>query len=295
VRRLVALMVLALATAACTTGPATGTGPGATASPSPSASVSVSPSPGATTQVTVYYLVASPKKVYLAPERHGVGRTAAIAKAALDELVHGTAQDPDHTTPYPRESTINSVTIAAGVATVDWNADVLAASVGSETEALAIQEVVYTLTGFPPISKVRFTVEGRDRGTASNGRTIEDWWGHAGLEGQPWARAGALDVLAPIALYSPLEGESSAGTLTLSGEASTFEATVAIALRDASGTVVVRTSATATEAAPARGTFAKTIRFSQPGAAQTWILQVFETSAEDGSVRFMEDRHIRVG
>jgi hypothetical protein len=71
---------------------------------------------------------------------------------------------------------------------------VLTAKVGAEAEAYGIQSVVYTLTDLPRIEKVRFTVEGRDSGTASNGRTIEDWWGHVGLSGQPFSRDGTLRI-----------------------------------------------------------------------------------------------------
>lgn len=298
-KRKLMLVALALASAACSKAPVSGPGPGTTGSPasSPTSSPSASrptASPG-TTQVTVYYLASGAEKLYLAPERHTVARTQAIAKAALEELVHGTAQDSDHSSPFPRTSKINSVVIRDKVATVDWSAEVLTASAGSRTEELGIQSVVYTLTEFATISRVRFTVEGKTRGTASNGRTIEDFWGAEGLSRQPWDRDPQIEVLAPITLWTPLQGVRSTGTLRLTGEASTFEANVGIILRDASGKVVRQTSTTASRGAPDRGTFDTTITFTPPAGAQTWTLQVFEGSAKDGSVVFMEDRDIRVG
>ncbi len=290
-RRLL-LVALALATAACSKGATLSEGPpdatGAPASSTPTAS-------SGTTRVTIYYLVDGTNEMHLAPERHTVAKTQAIAKAALEELVHGAAHDPDHTTPFPRAAKINSVTIRDTVATVDWSADVLTANAsGAETEALGIQSIVYTLTEFASIAKVRFTVEGRSSGTASNGRVIEDFWGHEGLRGQPWDREPHIEVLAPITLWTPLQGAASSGTLRLTGEASVFEGNVGIVLRDASGKVVEQTSAQ-TDGAPARGRFDTTITFTPPASAQTWTLQVIEDSAEDGSVLFMEDRDIRVG
>jgi hypothetical protein len=245
--------------------------------------------------VRIYYLVAFENKILLAPERHRIAKTAAPARAALEELVHGKAQDPQHTTPFPTASKINSVSIDQGLATVDWSAEVLEASAGPETESLGLQSAVYTLTEFTTIKKVRFTVEGKDRGPASNGRMIEDWWGHVGLAGQPWVRDAAVDVLEPVTIFSPLDGAASSGTLKISGEATVFEATVTIVLRDGADKVVKKTFATATAGAPARGTFSKTITFAPPPTPQTWTLQVFEESAKDGSVSFMEDRRIEVG
>ena len=286
------LVPLALALSACATSPAPR--PGSTP-PASSPTPTHSASPVSTTNVTVYYLVPFKDDVRLAPERRRVAKTAAMARSVIEELVHGTPQDPDHSTPFPKASTINSVIVQEGLAIVDWSADVLEASVGAEVEAMGIQSAVYTLTQFPSITKVRFTVEGKDRGTASNGRTIEDWWGHAGLAGQPWDRDAAIDTLEPITLFTPVDGSSSSGRLSITGEASVFEATVSIVLKDASGKVIKKSFATASAGAPGRGNFSKAISFTPPATAQMWTLQVFERSAEDGSVLFMEDRSIKVG
>ena len=292
-KRTIALALCALSTAACATTPTprSENTPPATSPPTPSSTGS----PSGSMTATVYYLVSFPPSFSLAPERHSVAKTAAAARAALEELVHGTPQDPDHSTPFPKASTINSVTVSNGVATVDWSAEVLDASVGAKVEALGIQSAVYTLSEFGSITKVRFTVEGMDHGRASNGRPIEDWWGHVGLATQPWDRDAANDVLEPISLFSPIDGATSQGRISLAGEASVFEATVAILLRDASGKVIKDTFAMASAGAPDRGAFSKTITFTLPATPETWTLQVFERSAEDGSVRFMEDRSIKAG
>jgi germination protein M len=289
----VALVALALLTVACAKTQTTGR-------PTPTPSTSSSPSPTATTttgttRVTVYYLVSYKNRMYLAPERTTVAKTQTIARTALDALVHGTPQDPDHSTPFPRAATINSVTVDNTVATVDWNAEVLNATVGARAEALGIQSAVYTLTGFPTITKVRFTVEGKDHGPASNGKMIEDWWGHVGLSAQPWDRDPAIDVLEPITLFSPQDRTASTGTLRLAGDASVFEATVGIVLRDATGKSVLRTFAMASIGAPGRGSITKTITFTPPASRENWTLEVFEESAEDGSVVFAENRTIVAG
>jgi hypothetical protein len=301
-KKLIAILTLAAAAAACSAGvpvapgaQSPGTPPNApSGSGSPTGAPSIAPSPG-TTQVTLYYLVEGAGDLSLTAERHTVTQTRAIAKAALKELLHGTPQDEDHTMPFPKSADVVSIVVSNKVATVDWNAAVLEGNGGAEVEALAIQSIVYTLTEFDSISKVRFTVEGKDRGTASNGRTIEDFWGHAGLAGQPWDREPEIDVLAPITLWTPLEDAESSGTLKLTGLAQTFEANVGIILRDANGAIVKQTSATALEAAPAREPFTKKLTFTPPSSPQTWTLEVFEASPMDGSITFLEDRSILVG
>lgn len=295
-RKLIAVAALALAAVACSdpvrviTPRAGGTEP----TTSPPASPSPSSAP-ATTQVTLYYLSSGANEVFLVPERHRVAATPAIARAALEELVHGQAQDPDHSTPFPDDSKINSVTISSGLATVDWSAEVLEASVGAEVESRGIQSIVYTLTEFSSVQKVRFTVEGKTSGTASNGRAIEDFWGHVGLSDQPWDRDDPLDVLAPITLWTPLQGTSSSGSLSLTGEGTTFEANVGIRLYDAAGKLVYQGHATAFPGPPERGEFSATIPFTAPSSPQTWTLAVTETSAMDGAVVYQETRTIRVG
>ena len=297
-KKLIATLTLAAAAAACSTEtPAVLPGTQGPSSPAPTTTGSPGGTPATpgSTQVTLYYLVEGADELFLTAERHKVAKSEAIAKAALDELLNGTPQDDDHSVPFPRTAEVNSVVIDDAVATVDWNADVLTGTGGARVEQLAIQSIVYTLTEFASIKKVRFTVEGKSSGTASNGRTIEDFWGHVGLAGQPWDRDVDYEVLAPITLWTPLEDTASSGSLKLNGLAQTFEANVGIILRNAAGKIVVQTHTTALEAAPAREPFSKKITFTPPASPQTWTLEVFESSAMDGEMVFVEDRSIKVG
>ena len=296
-KKLIATLTLAAAAAACSANTPVTPGAGSSETPTaaPAASPTGTPATTASTQVTLYYLVAGSDEIYLTAERHKVAKTEAIARAALEELLRGKPQDEDHSTPFPKTAKVNAVVIKDAVATVDWSAEVLTGSGGSRVEELAIQSIVYTLTEFPSITKVRFTVEGKAEGTASNGRAIEDFWGSVGLSDQPWSRAVSYEVLAPITLWTPLEGTRSSGTLKLTGLAQTFEANVGIILWDANGKIVKQTNATALEAEPAREPFSKKVTFAPPASPETWTLEVFEASAMDGSIVFMEDRSIEVG
>ncbi|MEG3070925.1 MAG: GerMN domain-containing protein [Candidatus Syntrophopropionicum ammoniitolerans] len=81
----------------------------------------------------------------------------------------------------PAATKVNSIDIEDGLATVDFSQEVLHANVGASGEALGIQSIVNTLTEFPEIKKVSFTVEGEVE-------TAMDWWGHVGLYQQPFSR-----------------------------------------------------------------------------------------------------------
>lgn len=292
-RRSIALagLAVALAAAGCTSKAPTVSPPTTPAASSPS------PPPTRTTMsVTVYYLVEFGGRMWLAPERHLVKAAPEPASAAIVELADGVPQDPDHFTPIPRAAMVNALAVQDGTATVDWNTQVLEANVGAEGESLGIQSIVWTLTRFPGIERVAFTVEGKTEGEASNGRRIEDWWGHVGLSKQPFTRADRIDVLEPITVWSPTEGARIDGNaIVVSGEASTFEANVGLRVKDASGKIVVQTSATAAKGGPGRGAFTKTITFTPPDSPETWTLEAVEESAEDGSDFFVESRRVRVG
>lgn len=320
-KAITAVLLLALAGAACqksgpgtepsasaptTVGSPSGTPAGSPASTPASSATKASDKPAPKTMaVKLWYLVAGARGFFLAPETHTVPYSQAVAKAALEELIHGTAQDADHFVPYSRKARIRSVSISNRIATVDWSAEVLRDhQAGSEVEALAIQQVVYTLTEFATIAEVRFTVEGRTRGTASNGADIESWWGHVGLDGQPFERAAYIDTVEPIVLSTPSEAARSSGRITLSGEVvapgGSHRDVVRIVLFDASGREVVSTHAPVTfvdpyGSQPWRTRFSKTISFTPPATAQSWTVRVAIHNLNDDGIEFAETRTIRVG
>jgi len=290
---LIALAVTAMLFTACARAPSQSLGGGGAATPSATAAPTATP-PEATV-VTIYYLVDSAGRMWLAPERREVPDQPRISMGALEELIHGTPQDPDHVSVIPDEARILDLVIRHGVATVDWSAEVLEASMGGEGEALGIQSIVWTLTEFPSVERVRFTVEGEAEGPASNGRLIEDWWGHVGLYDQPFRRAEAIEVLEPITVWRPLDGDAVGPSFIVEGEASTFEANVQVRIFDQAGDLVQEAFATATEGGPRRGSFRQEIRIQDPPkSVETWRLEAYETNQETGEDFFVESRDIEV-
>ena len=109
-----------------------------------------------------------------------------------------------------------------------------------------LQALVHTLTQFPTVRRVLVKVGGR-------------------AVAGPMTPDRALP-LAPIALSEPAAGTLVRGDrLVVKGEASVFEGTVSLRLRDDRGQVMAQGYATAGEGAPGRGEFSAALTFTPPG------------------------------
>lgn len=233
------------------------------------------PTPPQTMDVSVYYVKSTADNMYLVREVHKVPKSEGVAAAALNELISGSPQTAGAYKVLPADTKILGIKIDQGIATVDFSPEVLKANVGASGEALGIASIVNTLTEFPTIQKVRFTVEGSvEKGI--------DWWGHVGLNDQPFKR-DLNSVHEPIIwVSSPIPGQSIGSPLKIKGTAMIFEAMVSYRLKDASGNVIAKGNTMATAGAPQRGEFSADLAFT-PGQSGTGQLEVFETSMKDGS------------
>lgn len=72
--------------------------------------------------------------------------------------------------------------------------------------------------------------------------------------------------------------------LTISGEASVFEATLQWRVTDSAGRVLAQGVTTATAGAPARGTYTVVATFTPPSTDTIGIVEVYERSPRDGSI-----------
>lgn len=153
-----------------------------------------SPTANPPREIEVWFLADRDGRLHLAKELRPVPDDERIAEAAVEQLLEGPTVEGLFS-PFSAGTRVRSVAVEGGVATVDWTSDVLTVSVGAEGETYGIQSVVHTLVGLGGIDKVRFTVEGKQAGQASNGRRIEDWWGHVGLAGQPFTRDPGIRTL----------------------------------------------------------------------------------------------------
>ncbi len=148
------------------------------------------------------------------------------------------------------------VTIADGTATVQID----------DASPAEVAEIVYTLTEFPSIKQV--DVAGR------TGLTRDDFAAY----------------LPTIFIASPAAGANVPATFTVTGSAEVFEATLVVELVRG-GKVLVKQSVTASEGAPARGTFETTLHAPSAGDA---TVTAFAPSAEDGSPQHQVDVPVTV-
>jgi hypothetical protein len=118
-----------------------------------------------------------------------------------------------------------------------------------------VAEIVYTLTQFPSVQRV-------------------DLVGRSGL-----TRADVVAFVPVILIEQPTAGSSVPPTFTVSGTASVFEATLVVELRR-NEAVLSKQTVTASEGAPARGTFSVSVRAPSPGPA---TVVAYAPSAEDGT------------
>jgi germination protein M len=225
--------------------------------------------------LAVYYLRAFRGRRYLAPEWHPVPSTRAVAAAALGELLEGEPYAPGARRPFPPGARLREVEIEAGTATVDLSGTDLPARAGGSGR-WPLQALVHTLTQFPTVQRVLVRAEGR-------------------AVAGPLTRDTSLP-LAPIALAEPAPGALVKGDrLVVKGEASVFEGTVSLRLRDDRGQVMAQGHATAAEGAPGRGQFSGALSFTPPAGPHAWTLEAFEVSAEDGQIGYWVQLPLWVG
>jgi germination protein M len=242
--------------------------------PSHTPGVSEAPA-GATMDIVVYYLKSGESQLYLVREVHTLPKTVGVARAALNELISGTPLTEGAYRVLSPDTKILGITIEDGLATVDFSREVLYANVGSSGESLGIDSIVNTLTEFPTIDRVAFTVEG----SAENGM---DWWGHVGLYEQPFTRYLGMVLEPRIWVTAPAAEEKVASPIALRGSAAVFEGTVRYRLTDDDGNILADSFTTAIISEFYRGDFEASIPF-EPTAAGKGQLEVFWENAENGS------------
>jgi hypothetical protein len=227
-------------------------------------------SPVATTLVRAYFMLGSfTDNAGLVPVLRQVPETKALARAALTALLEGPKgaeleASPAMSTSIPSGVTILELSISNGVATVvlsrEWSG-----AAASFTEGSATAQVVYTLTQFSTVDKVRLSVDGEAAGDA--------------LRRSDFQVPGLLPA---IFVDRPAWGAAAGNPMRLTGIANVFEAQFVVQVLDGKGHVLVEQPVTASCGTGCWGTF-KTDMTYDIGKAQYGTLRVFEPSARDGS------------
>jgi hypothetical protein len=267
VRRIVPLLAL-LALAGCGGGPsAEPEAPATTTATTPAAPVPTTTAPKTTT-LRIYLL----RDEKVAPVARQIPATEAVGRAAVEQLLAGPrAADGALATAVPDATRLLGLTVRDGVATVDVSGE-FASGGGSLSMQARLAQLVYTLTQFPTVSRVRLELDG-ERITTLGGEGIS--------VDHPLARDEFEDLTPQILVESPLPNATVTSPLRLSGTANTFEAQFEVEAHADDGRLLAKDYVTATSGSGERGTY----EFSLPVEAPPGPIRlvVFELSAEDGT------------
>jgi germination protein M len=188
--------------------------------------------------------------------------TPRVATAAVEALLEGpTAAEraQGFSTAIPSGTRLHGISIRSGVATVDLSSDYQSGG-GSHSMEVRLGQVVYTLTQFPTVAKVRFRLDGTPVDVFSSEGIVLD---------HPVGRSDYVNLLPAITVSKPASGDSVSSPVTVSGTANVFEANVSVEILDSDGKVVGKTFTTATCGTGCRGTYSVPVKFEvaseQPG------------------------------
>lgn len=204
--------------------------PGSTTSGTGSPTATPTPSPtGTTITVPVYYATDTGTDLKLVrefralPDAGGPALTAAAAVLASDPL------DPDYIGLWNPAGEVLGVSQADGVIEVDVSTAATVTTTGSAGAVLAVQALVYAVTGaLQSDDPVRLLVEGTP---------VDELFGVLDMR-QPIARADPISVRLLVQINDPNEGDVVGRTVTVSGEAAVFEATLPWRVETPDGTEV---------------------------------------------------------
>ena len=204
---------------------------------------------------------------FVATAHRLVAATKAPAGAAVRALLAGpTAREKaiGMTTAIPAGTTLRSLTISAGVATVDLSG--VFAQATPATRAAA--QLCYTLTQFPTVGRgVVIKVNGAAFAVDGSGSARR--------------RADYESVTPPLFVESPAPFDVVTSPLKVTGTADVFEATFQSRLLDSAARRLAGGTVTATSGSGTRGTFSFSLPLS--GSAATGRLVCFDASAENGA------------
>jgi hypothetical protein len=279
---------LALGVSACGGDDPASTASTATPSPSPSAA---SPSPSASEPepspsseigaVAIYYLRDTGRTgPRLYREFHALPTSDEPVRDAVEAMLAQPPKDPDYASLWADGVEVLDVAVEGATATVDLSQEARSNGGGSAFEQATLQQLVHTVTAADnSVTSVRLLVEGSP---------VETLWGAADVS-QPLTRGPAAEVLGPVWVLTPEQGGSVPRGGEVGGEASVFEATVSWEWVQGD-TVVAEGFSTAEEGAPGRGAWS-TRADVPPG---DYVFRAFESSAEDGSVTFLDTKDVTV-
>jgi hypothetical protein len=269
VRRFIAFVVLAVIAAACSSGGAGGGAGSETPSTTSTPPATSTPTPRMTTfEVWFGY----GEWLFVTERTESTGER--VGTAAVNALLAGPSAAERAAgvgTSIPAGTELLGLSIDGSIATVDLSRTFESGG-GSLSMFNRLAQLTYTLTQFPTVDGVTLRLDGEAVTVFSGEGIILD---------QPMTRRSYRDRLPPILVQRPLIGAQVSSSVTISGTANVFEATVSFAILDADGNEIASGFTMATCGTGCRGAYSTTVGFTVEGA-QAGTVRVFEASAKDG-------------
>ncbi len=186
--------------------------------------------------------------------------TPRVGTAALESLLAGPdsfEQGYGLGSEVPEDTQLLGLAIERGIARVDLTSEFESGG-GSASMQTRLAQVVYTITQFPTVKGVLFSLDGEP---------VDVIGGEGILVDEPLTRRDFARLLPAILVTGPALGQEVGSPVTIRGSANVFEANVGIQILDEHGDVLVETFTTATCGTGCRGVFATQVVL--PGRSRT--------------------------
>jgi Sporulation and spore germination/Immunoglobulin-like domain of bacterial spore germination len=170
-----------------------------------------------------------------------------VGTTSLEALLSGPdsfEEDYGLRSEIPDGTQLLGLEIEDGVAHVDLSSEFESGG-GIASMQARLAQVVYTLTQFPTVKGVLFSLDGVQIGVPKGESIIE----------RPMTRRDYAELLPAILVTSPALNQSVDSPVVIRGSANVFEANVSIEILDEEGNVLAETFTTATCGTGCRGTF----------------------------------------
>jgi germination protein M len=192
-------------------------------------------------------------------------QTPRVGTAAIEAVLEGPLsfeQDYGLTTAVPEGTQLLGLTIDDGVANVDLTSEFESGG-GSASMQMRLAQIVYTITQFPTVEGVVFSLDGEP---------IEVLGGEGVIIDHPLTRRDYVDLLPPILVTSPTFGTEVSSPVVVRGSANVFEANVTVKILDENEEVVGETFTTATCGTGCRGTYRVAVPFEVDHEQDGWVV-----------------------
>jgi germination protein M len=202
-------------------------------------------------------------------------RTPRVGTAALEALLEGPDSFEDDyglSSAVPEGTQLLDLKIADGIARVDLTSEFESGG-GSASMQMRLAQVVYTITQFPTVKGVFFSLDGDP---------IDILGGEGIIIDHPLTRGDYADLLPTILVTSPTLGQEVGSPVLVRGSANVFEANVSVQILDENGEVIAETFTTATCGTGCRGTYRVSVPYEVDHAQDGTIVVHDDDAAGTG-------------